>query len=440
MALFYLLTLFAFAAACVGALPVRSIQQMDADNRLTAMCLVLVGGWPLVCTFLIAPLLWESPSAAGPLYILLWYLPAGVLSPYIFMRSLFSPQCSVDPASALLLLIFPFSLIFIVVGGFTTADVVKWGLTLALFLFVILRRSIVTLETVAWACRVTLLLVTGAVLAAVLVNSNQVVDICRMDKCGFSDYALTSPFAGNGNVLGLALGLLLAIALSGRGVVQTAALIMSVLALSEAAGSRTAEVGILVTIVLVIGVRLAPNRRSPTLMMGLIVSLVVSLIPAALSFRNEQFTFRGYLWNQAREMIGNAAIFGNGPTAWAVFAKSAIHEANYSPHSAWLDISLSLGVVGVVIIVCSAGLKIYTASPAAREALILYYSGLLAMSTFESVYVPYYLGILPFASILPFAVGPQENRYQSKSVAHRPTVELDIEERQHLRKAREERR
>jgi hypothetical protein len=264
--------------------------------------------------------------------------------------------------------------------------------------------------------------VIASVWLSMLVNSANTLEPCRPDKCSFVGRVITSPFSGNGNLLGLSLVLLMPFAVYRQSFYRTAALILGIGLTADLAGSRTAEAGIALAVVLMIAVRTWPAMRRPILITGVAAALVISLIPAVIPFNDERFTFRALLWNEGRWLIGHDPILGSGPFAWASFAESSIqHDANYSPHNGWLDAIGSIGLSGLVIMVIAVALKVYFSRRDEADILLVYFATLLALSTLESVYVPYNLGIVMFACVLPFLFGV--NRRVSNDAVVEVTVE-----------------
>jgi hypothetical protein len=403
---------FALMAVSVAALRGPGFKKLSLNDRWVAAGVVLLVAWPLMCSFFVGPLFWSTAEAAGVIFPLLWYFPAMVVAVGIFTANILDVDCTVDIPAALLMTLFPLSLISLLWEDIESTDLIRCAVAFILFSMVVLKRKPVTLEALAWACRASLFLVCLSVLAAILVNSGRVVDTCRVDKCGSAGQVLTSPFAGNGNILGLSLVLILPFALAGLGIIESAFLIAGVMALAELAGSRTAFIGFAVAIAMVVALRTFsdPVNRSRVLRLGVLLAAVLSLVPVAFSFTDAEFTFRGYLWNQAKSMIADNLILGEGPMAWTLFGRSSINEANYSPHNGWLDTILAVGLWGGLVIAVTAALKFRFARGQEKDYLLVYFAVVLAMSTLESVYVPYFLGIIPFAAVLPFVIGPGTSR------------------------------
>jgi O-antigen ligase len=115
-------------------------------------------------------------------------------------------------------------------------------------------------------------------------------------------------------------------------------------------------------------------------------------------------SYRGYLWEMASDSIRQAPIFGHGPSYWWVLNDRALFQANYSPHNGWLDMLVGVGVWGVILIVAGVAVQFFTTSRTALPWLITYYATVLTIDMLESVYIPYYFGILPFAAIMPLMV------------------------------------
>lgn len=402
-----LVLLFAVAAiiaAAIGFSGRGEYRAMSSEDRCAAVTVVLVAGWPLTMTFFLGPIIVGTPNS--PLFPALWYLPSAVAAMVVLTRAVNTRTCRIDIPVALIFMVSAIAVIPLLIGSGSPSDLLRWGLAALLLSIPLLKQRRVSVDSIAWACRATLLLVAVAVLAAILLNPAS-IEACRTDKCGAPGQVLTSPFAGNGNVLGLSVALLLPFALVNRGTLRCGALVVCVVALGELAGSRTAYIGVAIVVVLTIALRVvsATARRS-VLGLGIFATVILSMAPAFLSYGDQAFSFRGSLWNQAKSMIGQNLFLGRGPTAWETYGTTAVYDANYSPHNAWLDMTLSIGLLGVAILVIAIVVKVVLASSRERDVLIIYFCGLLGASTLESLFTPYFLGIIPFAVVLPLLVGP----------------------------------
>lgn len=417
MTLVYLFAAAALAGAVAGSVPL-GLRALTAEDRRAVATVVLVTAWPLSWTFLFGPVLVGTP--ASPLFPLAWYAPAAAMALLSTAAAGNDRGVRIDLPTLLVFATSVMALIAAVAAPKDGSDLLRWGLGFLLVLPALLKGR-VTVAAVAVGCRFALVLTALAVLVAVLVEP-AVVEACRADKCGAAGLVLTSPFAGNGNVLGLSVALLLPFALAGPPVRpggqaprsgrladlgRSVALTGCVVALGELAGSRTAFIGVGIVVAVHLALRLCSPRLRPSILgVGLFAGLAVSLAPAVLVFGDEAFSFRGELWNQARSMIAESPLLGSGPTAWEKFGRTAVYDANYSPHNGWLDMLVSVGVCGTVIVVAAVILKLWLATPDEREDLVVYVCGLLGTSTLEALFVPYFLGITPFAAILLLLVGP----------------------------------
>lgn len=380
---------------------------MSADERQVAVYVVLIVGWPQAWTFFVGPELWSTAEGAGFMYPTLWYLPGFVFAVVYFGRSVFVKDTRFDIPAMVQYSTLVIALVFVALGPMSRSDVAKLAIPMGLLLMTVVKPSAIRGSiAVGWGCRASLLLVTASVLAAVVLNAGRVLTPCRIDKCGLAGQTLTSPFAGNGNILGLAVIMIVPFAVAQLDIRGAMAILASVLVTIELTGSRTAEIGIITAAVLVLAIWSWPAQRRMILLCGVCLALGFSLIPAIYPFGGTEFTFRGALWNEARQVIAEHPILGSGPNAWFVMRLTSIYDLNYSPHNAWLDITLSIGMSGVIVIAAAVVLKLMTADDGERDVLLLYFATLFSVSALESVYVPYVLAILPSACVLPFLGGP----------------------------------
>jgi exopolysaccharide production protein ExoQ len=401
---FPLMMTFAFLTAAASVLPsVRKFGGFTRDEKFVASYLLFLIAWPLIWTYTFGPLIHLKPS--GALYPVIWFFPAMLTGAVLFIRAVRLPGFRIDLAALL-----QFSLSIICLGmlafsGFSLNNLIHLTVAMLFALPTLVKTSRIRLDAISWSCRVSVLVVISFVWLATLVNRQIVVGECRADKCSVAGLVITSPFSDNGNLLGLSLVMLLPFAIYRNGFARTALMVIAIVVTADLAGGRTAEAGLVLTIPTLIATWAWPNMRRQILVAGLAIATVVSLIPAVIPFNNDQFVGRAMLWNEGRQLIGYHPILGSGAFAWTVFGKSAIGDANYSPHNGWLDTVLAVGLSGLAVLVIAVLLKMYSSRRGELDVLLLYFANLLIISTLESVYVPYNLGIIAFAGVLPFLIG-----------------------------------
>lgn len=394
--------LVAVVAVALGAVRRGEFRALGDEDRWAAIAVVLVTAWPMVWTFVLGPVVVGTP--ASPLFPAAWYLPGAAMAVLMLRRAFDSRGFVIDLPVAIVASVSVLALAPLLFDGGTISEIQRWALAAVLLAIPLLKRQRVSLAALAWASRTSLLVIALTVLATVTVVPGG-VGACRTDKCGTAGVALTSVFAGNGNILGLAVALLLPFALVNRRWPHALALVVAILAIGELAASRTALIGVGIVVAMTAALRVSPSRRA-VLTLGLVGSLLASLIPVLLSYGDEAFSFRGTLWNQAKEMVTRNLVLGQGPAAWERLGASSVYDANYSPHNAWLDMTVSVGTAGVAIIVVALVMKVVLLHGEERSTLIVFLCGLLGISTLESLMTPYFLGILPCTPVLALMLGP----------------------------------
>lgn len=397
----------AAGATCVlllALLPMSSLRVPAGASRRVAALTVLLTAWPLSCTFLFGPLVFGASTPAY--YPVIWFGPAMVTSFTILVRNLNErgsrphvPAMMIGSVSAL-------TLLAVVLTPKNSSDTIRWAMAAVLLSGTLFAAERVSAEAIAVGCRLALAAVSGAILVAVIANPAVVTD-CRADKCGIAGRVLTSPFAGNGNILGLYAAMLLPFALYRATPIKAVLSGLGVVAVCELAGSRSALIGVAVV---AIGYALLlvcdTSRSRMTAMIGLLAACTAaSLVPAVIRYGDEAFTFRGALWNQAKDFIAARPVFGSGPTAWERFGLTSVADANYSPHNLWLDMAVSVGVWGLGVVAAAMIVLIVRSDAEDREAILLYLCGVLAIGTLESLFIPYFVGIAPFVALLPLFIG-----------------------------------
>jgi exopolysaccharide production protein ExoQ len=280
----------------------------------------------------------------------------------------------------------------------------------ALFMGVVLKRGVTPVRTLSVAALVSLATTSAAVTLAVIVNPGRVVTHCRVDKCDVLKEALTSPLAGNGNALGLATVLLITFACASLTLRRCLVLLAGVGAVQLLAMSRTAIFAFVAVSVALLLIKASKTLQWQLRMAftALAVGFCASGYPLFLNFSGSSYSDRGYVWQAGREAIGQAPVFGQGPSHWWLIGKTALFDANYSPHNGWYDILIAVGAWGVLVIVVGVTVQLSTTARAALPYLVTYYACVLSINMDESVYVPYFLGIVPVAALLPLMLYDQK--------------------------------
>lgn len=393
----------ALVLCSVGVLPGSRVRDLSRYERFIACYVLLVVAWPLAWTYLAGPLLWSEVTDFNPA---LWFFPALAAASGYFIHTLIAARAQLDIAALLQFSLIGVSAVLVAFDGLEFDDLVHVGSAAVLLLPTLVKPVPIRMAAIAVGCRISVLLIIASVWIAVIFNSAVTLEACRADKCSIAGQVVTSPFSENGNLLGLSLALLLPFVIYERSSYRAVSLVIGMALCADLAGSRTAEAGIVLAVVLATAVWAWPSARRSILIAGLAAGLLLSRIPAVIPFNDEQFTFRAILWNEGRQLFAQNPIFGSGPFAWTTFGESSVrHDANYSPHNGWLDVVVSIGLSGLVVMLIAIALKVLTCRHADADVLLLYFAILLTLSTLESVYVPYSFGIVPFACVLPFLVG-----------------------------------
>ncbi|GAA1885544.1 O-antigen ligase family protein [Williamsia serinedens] len=401
------LLLLSTAAIILGVICSRSPDDRREGRTSVLVWVMAIGAWPVVVAYLVAPVVFRSaatPAAVGSVFSLIQYLPAIVVAGWSFGRAVTVGRVRIDPVVMCLLSVMALSFVSIVVQE--ARQVVNLGVAGLLLAGFLVRWRSVDLPTVAKSARIALATLVAGCALATLVTPGTVIDPCRQDKCNLVDNVLTSPFAGNGNFAGLAAAVLFCLAVSGLGWIPLTLTAAGAAIFMEAAASRTAVLGVAVAFAIQLAFKLVSTDRARRLIAvcGLTAAAVFSLLPFYTRYIDGDFAFRGQLWSVAKHMVVANPILGHGPLYWQSVGASALYDANYSPHNGWLEVGVALGLVGCVGIITAVVLHVITSDEAIRHELIAYYAVVLTISTFEAVYVPYYLGIVPAAALLPLTV------------------------------------
>ncbi|MBD0864083.1 O-antigen ligase family protein [Gordonia sp. zg691] len=393
-----------FVALVLFVLAARDKDWVQRVDPFLCAWLSSITAWPVIVIYAAAPAIWASADAAGPIFAVLLYGPAAGLSVAAALRAIATHGWRIDHSAAILGLLMVYACAAMVIDG--SGRIINIGMSMAMLVGFIFRYRSFGLDDVARAARIALVVTSASLLISVAFNSSRVVGACRIDKCTDLGAVLTSPFAGNGNLAGITITALLPFAVYRIAMWRVLAAVGGVALIGMLAGSRTAFGGIAVAGFL--GVLLAipsvtPRLRNLLLGLAVVASAVYSLFPLYIGYTNADYSLRGYLWNQALREIPDQWFFGHNPAYWVESGASLLFKANYSPHNGWLEILLSVGVWGVGLIILAAVVKVVEIPDGTTRAYLLaYFSTILALSSLEAVYVPYFLGIAPFAALLPY--------------------------------------
>lgn len=405
--------------------------RVSAD-AVDVLWVLAIAAWPTVVTYLLAPLVFPGDAAAqvaGAQFPILQYAPAMIMSLVALGRAVVAGRMRIDPPALVLgaLLLVGFASLVIDGSGQVVNLVVAGILVVGTFI----RTREVGLALIACAARLALFVVVVSVTVAVFVAPAAATSDCRSDKCNIAQQVVSSPFAGNGNAAGLAAAILLPFVLVRLSWLRLLATSLGVAAYMEATASRTAMIGVAVAFVIAAGLILIRDARLRTVWATavLVAAGAFSILPLYANYIDDDFSFRGQLWTAAKHLVVDNPLLGYGPTYWQTMGLSALFDANYSPHNGWLDIAVGMGLVGCAGIIAIVALQVLTTDNGVRAELIGYYAVILSISALESVYVPYYLGIVPAAAVLPLLMYHPVRRWPTVASTGVRTTAVEPQER-----------
>jgi exopolysaccharide production protein ExoQ len=369
-------------------------------NRLDLVWLVAICGWPFVVTLSVAPLLFgEARHGSGQDYVFLAYGPAVFLGAFIFSSRLFSKRANVFSPSSLLLFGTAIALL-----PFSYADSRIALITLALYLpTILIASSPDPFVALATAARLAASAILVAMVYMVTYFPEMSLGPCRADKCGVAGVSLFSSYSGNGNIYGIALVLLLPLALYGMGIKRTILMVSSVSLVSDICLSRTADVALLFVVVgafVLVGGRQTTWARliTGTLLGG---AFILSFLPFWSTYDGQAYSLRGMLWERAIQETHSSPLVGTGASGWTGLQPSGDFSPSYSPHNIWLGISTMGGLLLTCAVIAALILVVFLLQGSQRLYMLLFLTSVLAIGTFESPILPVSLGILPFAWLIP---------------------------------------
>jgi hypothetical protein len=393
------LLIAAAVATCLAIAGQRSL--VRREDALTLAWVFLIAAWPFIAIYFVNPLIWATADEAGVLNPGVQYLPPALCSLVVTIAGLRADRVEVSLPAVMIGSLYLFVAVSMWFSGFP--QVFHFVLSATMFSAVIFKRGLTKIETLSVAARLSLAAILVAIAISALINSGRVLADCRVDKCGFMPVVFTSPFAGNGNVLGMVTVLLVPFACATLPLSRSILLLGGVAAMQVVAVSRTAMFAFAVVGAAVVLIKMSASLlwRLRFAYVAFVVGLCASFYPLFVKFSGGSFSLRGYVWEAGREAIRQAPVFGHGPNYWHLLADNALFEPNYSPHNGWYDLVVAVGLWGVVVIAAAVAVQLYSTRKEILPYLVTYYACVLAINMFESVYVPYHFVIIPFAALLP---------------------------------------
>jgi len=236
--------------------------------------------------------------------------------------------------------------------------------------------------------------VSVAVLLVTLLNPVDAISRCRSDKCNVLGFVF-SPEGGQSNVLSLTFGLIIATLDISRSYTWILANSCCLIALANFSGGRSGTWAGLACFISISIFKLVKRHFKYIYSIFLFLTFLFSLAPVIIQFNALSFTGRPILWDAAKNFISQSPYFGHGASFWIRLQATNELQANYSPHNVWLELLVSVGVVGTLVTILAAISSLKTIDgkllPVAFSLLI----GLLVSGFSESMIMPYRLIITP---------------------------------------------
>ncbi|GGJ12410.1 O-antigen ligase family protein [Paenarthrobacter histidinolovorans] len=357
--------------------------------------------WPIAVKAALGSFIFAADADSGTSYTLVTYGPALLMALVMLVSRLrkdakpFAPGVWIFAGVAFSI---PFTLF--AGSGFT-------GVLPAVLLLPALLRRAAPIPLEAWfaSARWSVFCVLLAVTATSFAAPENVIGLCRLDKCSIFGEVLTSPITNNGNFVGVAIAILLPLALLGLRATPLVLTAIVGLVVIEASGSRSAALSAWVVVVVVLLAAGNWDRRKWVSSLALACVLVASVVTAVGSFPREFATFRGGLWARAQELFQASPALGYGPTFWSNQPLELSLTANYSPHNIWLEFAVAGGVFGILCLTIAGITLLRKVAKEERYAIIMMLISLLALGIVEAPVQPGKFGLAPFAHLLPLIIG-----------------------------------
>lgn len=375
---------------------------------LEIIWLAAMGSWSVLVRVLL-PLLGPGGAAMADQDLLRVY-PLLALSFMVLLRRLAQGAKMVHPAAI------PVGCVLVIgsIGDLFDGRVPRSPITLAAVLLPALigPSQIPDLTHIARAARWSLMAVVSAVaLGAVVDTDAYVVPCSEIDPCP----VFTSKLAiqeGNANVVSLYLVFLVSVSIIGMDRTRSFALVAITSVMVTLAAGEASLLGLLVVGVYVLNKGAGSLRRN-VLLVGLgLASTIATLVPALFRFDDATATYRGLLWNRARQLIPSEVVVGRGSSYWVSQDSFGFGSPNYSAHNLWLEVMVATGIVGVVLLAWAVAASVGSVPRRHRADVWSVVVTVLALSVFESPLQPHRFGISPgiYVFILMFGVVAQKER------------------------------
>lgn len=384
--------------------------------------------WPIAVKAALGSLIFAVGADEGNAsYTLVTFGPAILMSVVILVQRLTSHRVVIYTPALVFALV---PLLFVPRVLFSTENATI--LLPLVFLFPVLVARAEPLPVSAWfaTARTSLVLVIASVVAVGVIAPANVLGSCRIDKCSFAGEVLTSPITNNGNFAGVALAIVLPLALAQQRRFAVFCMGIGSLIFIELSGSRAALAGavvvVLITFLFARSAKAGPRAAGFALAVAFAATVVTALVP----FPREFATFRGGLWAQGRELAESSPLLGRGPSFWSSQADSTGFIANYSPHNFWLEIAVAGGLVAVVLVLVAAFLLVRTLEPSDRFPVVLLILALLIIGVLEAPVQPGKIGLAPFAHLIPLMLGSSAFLNRSRTATEVKSLSRSPSERE----------
>ncbi len=393
------------AVVAAAALTLFGVWGSRSSDRLPvteAIWLHAVVTWPILIKATLGSLLFPSALADGSVaYTLTIYGPGVVAGVISFVHRLTEHGVRVFGPGLLTLFGIIMVLPAVAFGGEQPTAVL---IALAMALPLALRsRAAISLDSWAAQARVILGIVISSAVIVALVAPQLIIGLCRLDKCSIFGETLISPITNNGNFFGVAVALVLPLALNGLQRWRFVFLAVGALILVEVSGSRAALLAASVVIATFLIGWLTRRPRAIT-RIALSGVLAATIVTALVPFPAVFATYRGGLWARARDIFSGDEWFGLGPSFWSRNEQQISVFPNYSPHNVWLELAVSGGFILVGLTIAAVWWAARIMPPTDRVGFTLLLIGVLAIGVLESPVSPAKLGLTPFALLLPMMI------------------------------------
>ena len=356
----------------------------------------------------------SQPDDTSDTSLIIRFVPLLLVSLFMVVKSIGSATLFIPSYTYFFMPIFGILLAFAVSGNASTIMTIVSMIPYIPMLFTPSRPY--SLEKILSGGTMSVKLLCLLVAALSILPGFNLIGPCRLDKCSIWGESLGAE--GQGNALGMLFAFVsVLIYLGSKNKYSLLLSFVGTFLIVDLTSSRSAMLAWTCSLFMYLTFRVS-NRIRMSWPLGVSVTLLSAAVIfiATYSWRLDEFTGRASLWAQAIDLFAKSPFFGYGSSFWVRQPATSLLNANYSTHSIFWEMIVSVGVVGLTLFVGGIVVLIFHVSHRTRMILLLFVGTWLSGSILEVLAAPgrFYLvpAVLPFILLIA-ATQPAESRSSS---------------------------